>query len=114
MFDKLDELLEKLDKPAEEVEDTPAEEVKEDAPIADNVEQVSTPEDAHHIEAIEKLSMIVDKQQEYIDNLNKQIAQLVKGGANINDGEQAKEDIVREPDNVPEDYVYLKDLDYSM
>lgn len=117
MFDKLDELISKLDEaPAEEASEAAEVEAPQDevSPVnaAEVVEQDESPEDAPTNEAVEKLVRIVESQQGKIDSLNNQIAQLVKGGANISDGKSSE--VVTPPADVPDDYQQLKDLDYSM
>ena len=124
MFEKLDELIEKLNEPEEITPEVIAPEADAanvgegenviNTPIAENAAQNESSEDAPANEAIDKLSKIVDLQQQKIDSLNNQIAQLVQAGANINDGKQAQDEIVSPPENVPSDYEYLKDLDYTM
>lgn len=110
VLEKLDELLTKLDTPAEE---TPAEveEVVTDTPEEETVEQVEIPEDVPADETSEKLAQIVIKQQEQIASLNNQIAALVKGGAQVSDGKETE--VVNPPAAVPDEYVYLKDMDFN-
>ena len=113
VLEKLDELLTKLDTPAEEAEaeEAPAEEVI-DTPDSENMEQNESSEDAAMSELSDKLAQIVTKQQEQIASLNNQIAALVKGGAQLSDGKET--DVVHPPAPVPDEYVYLKDLDFSI
>lgn len=125
---KLDELITSLDTPEaeaeakaeesadelSEVENNPKPDIieTEDAQSEDVAEQVETLEDAADTEALEKLTTIVEKQQAIIDSLKSQMAHFIKDGANISDGKDIEPEKV--PSNVPSDYEYLKDLDYTM
>ena len=111
ILEKLDELLTKLDAPAEEVP-AEAEEVVTDTPEEETAEQVEIPEDVPADETSEKLAQIVIKQQEQIASLNSQIATLIKGGAQVSDGKETE--VVNPPAAIPDEYVYLKDMDFTM
>lgn len=116
VLEKLDELLTKLDTPAEETPaevpaEVPAEEVI-NTPDNETMEQNESSEDAAMAELSDKLAQIVTKQQEQIASLNNQIAALVKGGAQLSDGKETE--VVHPPAAVPDEYVYLKDMDFTM
>ena len=114
LIEKLDDLLTKLDEPAEvaeTAEETPAEETETDTPEVEAAEQNESSEDVPADETSEKLAAIVIKQHEQIASLNNQIATLIKGGAQISDGKEAE--VVNPPAVVPDEYEYLKDLDFS-
>lgn len=111
VLEKLDELLTKLDTP---VEEAPAEvkEVVTDTPEEETAAQVEIPEDVPADDTSEKLAQIVIKQQEQIASLNSQIATLIKGGAQVSDGEETE--VVNPPAAIPDEYVYLKDMDFTI
>ena len=119
LLEKLDDLLTKLDNQEEtsnlsSIENNSQDDIIEpEAEIVDAGTQDESPEDVKPDETIEKLSNIVLKQNEQIENLHKQIAQLVnEKGAQLNDG-QAQE-VTHMPSAEPETYVSLKELDFNM
>lgn len=126
LFDKLDALIDKLDEPIIQIENI-SENDNELSSLEDNTQpdiiddgnipnaeieaQNTSSEDAQN-EAFEKLAHIAEKQQEQIASLNAQIAALIKGGANVNDGKESE--VVAPAKDVPEEYVPLKELDFSI
>lgn len=111
VLEKLDELLDRLENYSLDDVQLPEEEAEE-AVDAEEAEQVETPEDANRDESVDKMVQIIEAQQSRIDNLTMQLGKLVRDGANVNDGKS--NETASPPSNIPDEYEFLKDLDYSM